>query len=390
MQLLRRCQIEVVYYVCDVGHTVVVGSPTDIIDLAILLLIFCCRWVGLVLLVVVAAAVWGLVGNIQVGCISFRLLAVRRHSSTLKSLVATFICWYLLLLLCLMISLVSPFLSVLDVFRCQLLIVILLLMLTGEPRIDEWLLNIDRSCFNMTCFSWRCIMIHINFDLVARASHRYCCILLWLKVAFLNSSTGSCRIVILSMCFFLLLYTFFLFLLLLVILFLFLALILQRSLFGLFLLLLVLLLLLQLYLMLSLCSLMSFSEFALIPFLLVNKSLAYLLCMVEFDSIVFDESRNCFSTVIDSWKLNEQGNKIVELTIFWIVIPTHYRDCALRLKHISSRRIVQNHRIFHISSYLGHVLGEYTSPVRAMVSEQSHCAVAVWIHLVHERISILW
>lgn len=57
MELLGRCQIEVVYYVCDVGHTVVVGSPSDTVDLAILLLAFCRRWMSLVLLMVVAAAV---------------------------------------------------------------------------------------------------------------------------------------------------------------------------------------------------------------------------------------------------------------------------------------------------------------------------------------------
>ena len=57
MELLGWCQIEVVYYVCDVGHTVVVGSPSDAVDLAILLLTFCRRWMSLVLLMVVAAAV---------------------------------------------------------------------------------------------------------------------------------------------------------------------------------------------------------------------------------------------------------------------------------------------------------------------------------------------
>ena len=141
--------------------------------------------------------------------------------------------------------------------------------------------------------------------------------------------------------------------------------------------------------MLPFGTLVPFSEFALVSFLLVDESLAYLLCMVEFNCVVFDESRDRLTTVIDSRKLYEQGDQIVELPILWIIIPTHYRNCALRLEHVSSRRIVQNHRIFHISPYLGHVLGEYTGPVRAMVSEQPHRAIAVWIHLVHQGVSIL-
>ena len=77
------------------------------------------------------------------------------------------------------------------------------------------------------------------------------------------------------------------------------------------------------------------------------------------------------------------------MPIFWVVIPGNNWHCALRLKHVSGRRIVENDGVLHVSSDFGHVLREYSVDVGAVLSEQSHGTIPIWIHQVHQRVCVL-
>ena len=80
----------------------------------------------------------------------------------------------------------------------------------------------------------------------------------------------------------------------------------------------------------------------------------------ELDLIVFNKSSDGFSTVINFRKLFQKWYQIKKLSILWVFIPTYNWQCALRLKHISRWRVVQNHCIFHISAYFGHIFSKNT------------------------------
>ena len=174
-------------------------------------------------------------------------------------------------------------------------------MLTCKPRVDQWFLNINGSCFGMHCFSWCSIMIvHFNLNLVIWTL--YCnSSILGLKVLLLICLFNSCWSVILI--WILLLSLFFNFLLVFIFFTLLFIRLLNRMLFSLFIN--FLLLLLFHYLMLSLSSFNSFSLFSFIPFLLINQWLTNLLCKVEINWIIFHKSCDCFSAIIDLWKLDK-------------------------------------------------------------------------------------
>lgn len=136
------------------------------------------------------------------------ILEIVGHSLTLEPFMTS-------LLSVLINSLIRLFLRRLNIFGCQILTRVLLLMLVCKPRVNKWLLNINRPCFPMIWFTWRSlsliVVVHFNLNLVIWTLNSHCCILRCLKILFLTWLFKSGWSVILL--FFLLLSLFFQFLL---------------------------------------------------------------------------------------------------------------------------------------------------------------------------------
>ena len=127
----------------------------------------------------------------------------------------------------------------------------------------------------------------------------------------------------------------------------------------------------------------------LVSFLLVQESVVYLFGKVKVNSVVFNESSDSLSAIVDLAHLNEHRDEIKQLPIVRVIVPRYDRYGALRLEHVRRRGVIQDHRILHISSYLRHVFCIHPVEIRAMLSEKPHGADTLWIHQVHERICIL-
>lgn len=110
---------------------------------------------------------------------------------------------------------------------------------------------------------------------------------------------------------------------------------------------------------------------------------------VEIDSIIFNKSSKSLSAVINLTELYEKGNEIEQLSILGIIVPRDNRHCTLRLKHVGRWRVVKNDGILHVSSDLGHVLREHSVDVGAVLSEQSHSTIPIWVHKIHQRVCVL-
>lgn len=119
-------------------------------------------------------------------------------------------------------------------------------------------------------------------------------------------------------------------------------------------------LILNLHLSLSFNFIGSIFLFSFNSFLLLNYCWANLICEIEFNLIVFYEFCNCLSAVIYSGKLFKQRDQIIKLPVLRVIVPTYNWDGTFRLEHVSWRWVIQNHRIFHISTDFWHIFGKYT------------------------------
>ena len=142
----------------------------------------------------------------------------------------------------------------------------------------------------------------------------------------------------------------------------------------------------QLYVLLLLLILKSGLLFA---FLTLKQNVTDLFCKVKVDGIVFNESLDRISAVVYLRELDEERNQVEQLTVLWIIIPRDNGHGLLWLEHVGRRRVVKNHAVFGSPAQLGHVLGEHTVDIGAVLSEQPHGTVSVCIHLVHQGLSVL-
>ena len=126
-----------------------------------------------------------------------------------------------------------------------------------------------------------------------------------------------------------------------------------------------------------------------IPFLLFQQRVANLFGQIEVDCVVFDKSGKRFPAVVNLAQLNEEGDEVVQLSVLGVVIPRDDGHGALRLQHVSRGRIVEDNRILHVSPNLAHVLRKHPVDVGAVLSEESHCAIPIWVHQIHKRVRIL-
>jgi hypothetical protein len=126
-----------------------------------------------------------------------------------------------------------------------------------------------------------------------------------------------------------------------------------------------------------------------VPFLFFKQSVANLFGQVEIDSVVFDKASQSLSAIVDLAKLDEQRDQVIQLAVLGVIIPWNDGHGALRLQHVGRGRIVQDDGVLHVSSNLTHILGKDSVDICAVLSEQTHGAIPIGIHQVHERICIL-
>jgi len=93
---------------------------------------------------------------------------------------------------------------------------------------------------------------------------------------------------------------------------------------------------------------------------------------------------------MDFGKLDENGDEFSEGTILRIIIPGENWHRTFWLEHICTWRVIKNYCIFHMSSNFGHIFCKYPINVGTVLSEESHRAKSVGIHLVHKWIRIFW
>ena len=142
-------------------------------------------------------------------------------------------------------------------------------------------------------------------------------------------------------------------------------------------------------LVLKIDHLLLFFEFMLLSVLLLDQRCTNLFGPDKVYCIVFNDSRDSFPAVVDLWQLDEQRNKVEQLSIFRVVVPRDNRYSAFWLKHVRTRRVVKDYRILHVPSNFAHVFGEHAINISAVLSEETHRAIPIQVHLIHEWISIL-
>lgn len=109
----------------------------------------------------------------------------------------------------------------------------------------------------------------------------------------------------------------------------------------------------------------------------------------DVDLVVADEDRRGFSHVVDLRQLDQHGHVVVEGPVVRVVVPRHDRQAALRLQHVGSGRVVDDHGVLHVAPQLAHVLDEHAIDEGAVFAEESRRAVPVRVHHVHQRVSVL-
>ena len=156
----------------------------------------------------------------------------------------------------------------------------------------------------------------------------------------------------------------------------------------------------QLYLFLLLLGLLLFLQLLLkdllllileLPFTLlpVENGVAHHLGAEEVNGVVAHEVLDGVAAVVDLAELDEERDQVEELLVLHVIVPGDDGNCLLGLQHVGRGRVVEDHCIFCTSADLAHVLGEDTLHVSAVLTEETSCAEAVGVHLVHEWVGVL-
>ena len=111
--------------------------------------------------------------------------------------------------------------------------------------------------------------------------------------------------------------------------------------------------------------------------------------LLHVETVVSHEFGDHVSNVMNFRHLNEQRNIIKQDSVVFVIIPRENGQATLRLQHVRSRGVVDENRIFHVTAQHRHILHENSLHEGAVLSEQTSCAEALSVHLVHERVRIL-
>ena len=111
--------------------------------------------------------------------------------------------------------------------------------------------------------------------------------------------------------------------------------------------------------------------------------------VANWESIISNETCDGLTHIIDLGHFNQHRNVIEESSILRVIVPREDWHAALRLQHIWGWWVVDDYCIFHVASYLCHIFHKDTIDEGTMFTEETHPAVSLRIHHIHERVSIL-
>lgn len=129
-------------------------------------------------------------------------------------------------------------------------------------------------------------------------------------------------------------------------------------------------------------------ELDLVIFLLADL-LAHRHSQVHVDGVVADVAGNGVAHVVDLGHLNEEGHVLVEHAVLHVVVPREDGHAALGLQHVRRRRVVDNYHVLQITPQHAHIFREHALDEAAVLTEEALGAVALGVHLVHQRIRVL-
>ena len=124
-------------------------------------------------------------------------------------------------------------------------------------------------------------------------------------------------------------------------------------------------------------------------FVMVAHLLAYVHGQRHVDCIVVDEISDALSDIVDLRKLDKHRYVFIESLVVWVVVPWDDWQATLWLQHVGGGRVVDDHGILHVAPKLRHVLHKHSVYKWAVFSEEAFRRVSFWIHLIHQRISVL-
>ena len=134
--------------------------------------------------------------------------------------------------------------------------------------------------------------------------------------------------------------------------------------------------------------------FLLHPPLLLNMLALQDLCdhchgVADREGVIPHEARDRLSAIIDLGHLDQHGNVIEEAAIVRVVVPRDDGQAALGLEHVGGGRVVDDDGVFHVATELGHILDKDSVDEGAVLSEEPRRAVLLWVHFVHQGVSVL-
>lgn len=99
--------------------------------------------------------------------------------------------------------------------------------------------------------------------------------------------------------------------------------------------------------------------------------------------------RYTVSNVINFSHLEQHGQVVHQHPITHVIIPGEDRQAALGLEDVGGWRVIDQNRVFHVPPQHRHILDKNSIHKSAVLTEQSRCAEALRVHLVHEWVGVL-
>ena len=127
----------------------------------------------------------------------------------------------------------------------------------------------------------------------------------------------------------------------------------------------------------------------LLSFLLIEQSLADLLGVTNVNLVISNESGDGVSAVIDLAHHRQEGNQINQLTVLGVIVPGNNWHSLFWLQHVRRRGVIEDNSVLAAPANFGHVLGEDSIEVGAVLPVEPHGAQPVGVHLIHKGICIL-
>ena len=106
--------------------------------------------------------------------------------------------------------------------------------------------------------------------------------------------------------------------------------------------------------------------------------------------ILVYEVSDAFTNIINFRQLDQHRYVFIEGSVLHVIVPGKDWNSTLWLEHIRSWWVIDDHRVFHVAPERRHIFDKHAIYEGAVFSEETLRAVSFGVHLVHERIRILY